>query len=76
MRSFRRPFPFAGLIITLTAGAGLPLGWLLPGCGTDAVGIEACRQIERISRSGRTREGWVVRSAKSIGANLARRGAE
>ena len=38
--------PFAGLIVVLTAGAGLPLGWLLPGCGTDAVGVEACRQIE------------------------------
>jgi hypothetical protein len=33
---------------TLILTASLPvLAWLAPGCGTDAVGIEACRQVER-----------------------------
>jgi hypothetical protein len=36
----------AGRILALAAFASLPLAWLLPSCGTDAVGVKACRQIE------------------------------
>lgn len=33
--------------VAVVAAALLPvLAWIGPGCGTDAVGIEACRQIE------------------------------
>jgi hypothetical protein len=38
--------PLAARIFALAVGAVLPIGWLLPSCGTDAVGVDVCRQIE------------------------------
>jgi hypothetical protein len=33
-------------LLTVLAGAGVPLALAPAGCGTDAVGVDACRQIE------------------------------
>lgn len=45
-----RPAPrsIALALLTVLAGAGVPLALALApaGCGTDAVGVDACRQIE------------------------------
>ena len=56
----------AGRSLLAVLGAGLPIGFAVASCGTDAVGVEACRQIEdaHCAAAPRCKPGFDVEACK------------